>query len=684
MEISILGSEALERRALFSYASQEYDRFIGINPPHEKFLAARFNMNSDKQKEVIREFCVEGYITGRNQALFQVNKDLIRQNYGFSSTTGLRSTVGNNLPDMIENDFLPNALNIAQNVPQLNSPVRTAVPKLSLNHDLTSPDINSPSDQQTQDDSDVPDDHHGNIDFIRRRDAIVSQTDEIKPLIYKTDTAGRSSIRYLDFPERYRIPDSNKIIGANSVDLIGVNQKVALYGILHDIIKPTPFGDEGKYLLKMALRWEHEVIDVVLFADNKTEADAFAKPLKEGKYYLTKGFRIKKPKYQKPYITNDEVGLVIDAKTIMVELQVRARYVDNPRIKKIDKEFCGRLGQPETTKTKIKPKAPKKDMSHFGKLRSLETNQLTLDNVVKKSPLGHVPIPPNPQLKRRSLPSASITTTNRTQRACTTVPSAVRTPPPSTSTSTMKLRSRSRTVSPIKPKSSSSKSTSGFKRSSRKGSKRSRSPSKRPKSRKSRKKRSRRYSSTESESDSESRNDTTTSPSRSRSPRHSRSSTKYKKQRYSSSKKSSRSKCQINSNRRTRSQTKSESRESDSNSRSQSESNSKPRHGTRSSTKRRSGSKRIVQSKSDRRTRSQTSSDSRVSKSKSRSPTRSNSKPRRRTRSQTLADTHSRSRSSSPREDPKETTVLPRANSPDLEDPENEELELRLDSEKET
>ena len=40
----------------------------------------------------------------------------------------------------------------------------------------------------------------------------------------------------------------------------------------------------------------------------------------------------------------------------------------NPRIKNIDKDFCGKLGQPEATKTKLKPKVPKMDMSHFGKL----------------------------------------------------------------------------------------------------------------------------------------------------------------------------------------------------------------------------------------------------------------------------------------------------------------------------
>ena len=59
--------------------------------------------------------------------------------------------------------------------------------------------------------SDVQDNHHDNIDFIRKRDAIESQTDKMIPFVYKTDTAGRSSIRYLDFSERYRIPDSNKI-----------------------------------------------------------------------------------------------------------------------------------------------------------------------------------------------------------------------------------------------------------------------------------------------------------------------------------------------------------------------------------------------------------------------------------------------------------------------------------------
>ena len=32
----------------------------------------------------------------------------------------------------------------------------------------------------------------------------------------------------------------------------------------------------------------------------------------------------------------------------------------NPRIKNIDKDFCGKLGQPEATKTKLKPKVPKR------------------------------------------------------------------------------------------------------------------------------------------------------------------------------------------------------------------------------------------------------------------------------------------------------------------------------------
>ena len=81
-------------------------------------------------------------------------------------------------------------------------------------HYLPSPDISSPSEQKKNRMiviSDVQDNHHDNIDFIRKMEAIESQTDKMIPFVYKTDTAGRSSIKYLDFSERYRIPDSNKI-----------------------------------------------------------------------------------------------------------------------------------------------------------------------------------------------------------------------------------------------------------------------------------------------------------------------------------------------------------------------------------------------------------------------------------------------------------------------------------------
>ena len=104
-------------------------------------------------------------------------------------------------------------MNGAHNVPQLNSPVETAVPKISLGTTFHLPIsvLHQNKKNRMIVISDVQDNHHDNIDFIRKRDAIESQTDKMIPFVYKTDTAGRSSIRYLDFSERYRIPDSNKI-----------------------------------------------------------------------------------------------------------------------------------------------------------------------------------------------------------------------------------------------------------------------------------------------------------------------------------------------------------------------------------------------------------------------------------------------------------------------------------------
>ena len=123
----------------------------------------------------------------------------------------------------------------------------------------------------------------------------------------------------------------------------------ALFGKLLSIDEPKPYGVETDHTVKMGFIWKEEVIDGILFAKDYATSKAFKDKFTEGAYYLLPAYKVQKPKYEHEYVTNHTHGMVFHTKSMIIELPIRERYLNNTRITQIDRDFARHLPQPKPT-----------------------------------------------------------------------------------------------------------------------------------------------------------------------------------------------------------------------------------------------------------------------------------------------------------------------------------------------
>ena len=270
------------------------------------------------------------------------------------------------------------------------------------------PEIAGPTADLQKSDSDVepPLDFGNNQDFLRLKADVNTITDELDSTKFQVTKDCKKSIKHLDFPVSYRVENSNRIIGARSVDLIDSKQKDALLGKLLELEGLKDYISEQTgvvgWRLRTGFRWKEDVIDAVMFSDSKDEIQSFSDSLTVGKYYLLKSYRVQIPKFPRGYVTNFNYGIVLHLKGIVLELPVAERYLDATIGSADAKLLTKKLGQPKPGKAK----KPYKDMSLHGKKLSLAEDQSTLDGFVHQGP-RKTPNPPGSPRPSRPTPDLS-------------------------------------------------------------------------------------------------------------------------------------------------------------------------------------------------------------------------------------------------------------------------------------